>query len=206
MKLILTAGRGPVECRQAVAGIARALQAEMQIQGWHTEVFSQYDTDHGPLSLALSAQGPGVDAFLTSLQGTMCWVCPSPRRGKQSRRRWFIGVYAVEDATLELPTLHAKDLVWETLRAGGPGGQHQNTTDSAVRVLHRPSGLVVVVREERSQHRNRAKALERLQGLLWGHYLWHAKQQDQAAWRHHSEVERGNPTRLYEGPMFRKVS
>lgn len=54
----------------------------------------------------------------------------------------------------------------ETFRAGGKGGQHQNTTDSAVRLTHRPTGLTVVARDERSQHRNRRIALERLRSKL----------------------------------------
>jgi len=54
----------------------------------------------------------------------------------------------------------------ETFRAGGPGGQHQNKTESGVRLVHLPSGVRAVAREERSQHRNRAKALERLRGKL----------------------------------------
>ena len=54
----------------------------------------------------------------------------------------------------------------ETFRAGGPGGQHQNTTESGVRLVHLPSGLRVVAREQRSQHRNRARALERLRAKL----------------------------------------
>lgn len=54
----------------------------------------------------------------------------------------------------------------DTFRAGGPGGQHQNTTESGVRLLHLPSGLRAVAREERSQHRNRARALERLRSKL----------------------------------------
>ena len=54
----------------------------------------------------------------------------------------------------------------DTFRAGGPGGQHQNTTDSAVRLTHEPTGLQATSREERSQHRNRALALERLRRKL----------------------------------------
>lgn len=54
----------------------------------------------------------------------------------------------------------------ETFRAGGPGGQHQNTTDSAVRLRHRPTGLTVTVRESRSQHRNKQLALSELRRRL----------------------------------------
>ena len=54
----------------------------------------------------------------------------------------------------------------ETFRAGGPGGQHQNVTDSAVRLTHLPTGISVIVRESRSQHRNRKTALARLRAAL----------------------------------------
>jgi ribosome-associated protein len=54
----------------------------------------------------------------------------------------------------------------ETFRAGGPGGQHQNTTESGVRLVHLPTGVRVTAREERSQHRNRVKALQRLRERL----------------------------------------
>jgi len=60
------------------------------------------------------------------------------------------------------PARLAREVVVETFRAGGPGGQHRNVTDSAVRLLHLPSGVQVQAGESRSQHRNRAIAFERL--------------------------------------------
>ncbi|MFM8551845.1 MAG: peptide chain release factor-like protein [Nitrospiraceae bacterium] len=60
------------------------------------------------------------------------------------------------------PARLAREVIVETCRAGGPGGQHRNVTDSAVRLLHRPSGVQVTASESRSQHRNRAVAWERL--------------------------------------------
>ena len=60
------------------------------------------------------------------------------------------------------PVRLAREVVVETCRAGGPGGQHRNVTDSAVRLLHVPSGVQVTASESRSQHRNRAVAWERL--------------------------------------------
>ena len=60
----------------------------------------------------------------------------------------------------------AAECEFESFRAGGPGGQHVNTTDSAVRLRHRPSGLAVVARESRSQHDNRAEALRKLREAL----------------------------------------
>jgi protein subunit release factor A len=73
------------------------------------------------------------------------------------------------EETIEIPSdddaLLAECRV-ETFRAGGPGGQHQNKTESGVRLVHLPTGVRVVAREERSQRRNRGKALERLRGKL----------------------------------------
>ena len=78
---------------------------------------------------------------------------------------WFVSVSALPPLPAA-EAVRAQDVRFEAFRAGGPGGQHQNTTDSAVRAIHGPTGLRVVAREERSQHRNRDIALKRLAELV----------------------------------------
>jgi peptide chain release factor len=98
--------------------------------------------------------------------GAIQWVAQCPLRPHHKRKNWFIGVFELP-ALPDVPkALAAHDVRFEAFRAGGPGGQHQNKTESAVRATHIASGLSVVAREERSQHRNKALALERIAALL----------------------------------------
>ena len=88
-------------------------------------------------------------------------------RPGHKRQNWFVGVKTVDLAAAPAEaSIAPADVRFETLRAGGPGGQHQNTTDSAVRAVHLPTGIVVTARNERSQHRNKAIALQRLEAML----------------------------------------
>jgi peptide chain release factor len=88
---------------------------------------------------------------------------------------------------------------FEVFRAGGPGGQHQNKTESAVRAVHMPTGLAVVAREGRSQHRNRAVAIERLAALLALRGELAAITDRQIVQSRHDLLERGRPVRTFKG-------
>lgn len=101
-------------------------------------------------------------------------------------------------------TFSDQDVRIETMRGSGPGGQHVNTTESAVRAVHIPTGLVAIARDERSQTANRKRALERLSILVARRGERQLDAARQQRWEGHNELERGNPVRVYQGADFRR--
>ena len=98
--------------------------------------------------------------------------------------------------------LKEEDIDYQAMRASGPGGQHVNKTDSAVRATHRPTGLVTTAQEQRSQHANRKLARLKLALLLEERREQSQAQGRTAEWTFHKQLERGNPVRTYAGPRF----
>src|SRR5262249_21430313 len=99
--------------------------------------------------------------------------------------------------------LDPADVTFDAFGAGGPGGQHQNKTASAVRAVHKPSGLAVVVREGRSQHPNKAIAFQPLRTPLKPKYMVTAEDDHRQVQSGHSRLERGRPIRTFAGKEFR---
>jgi len=128
-------------------------------------------------------------------------VACSPLRPHHKRKSWFIGVFKLEPRLIEAAKLNPADVRFETFSAGGPGGQHQNKTASAVRAVHKPTRLAVAAREGRSQHRK--IALKRLGALLKLNNELAAVADDQQVQSGHSRLERGRPIRTFEGKGFR---
>lgn len=129
----------------------------------------------------------GGESALSRLVGTHVVVAPSRGRSKRSRRRWSVGVTV--HRWVESPQrLEPSDVEVTTCRAGGPGGQHVNTTDSAVRVCHRPTGLSLRVADQRSQARNRSVALARLAARLRSIEADAAAVDRASRWRAHQVV------------------
>lgn len=202
MCLMITSGNGPLECCQAVAGVLDRLLEEAVSLGIDADV-SPTPAKHGLRSAIVLLHGADASSFAARWTGTICWRAQSTLRPHHKRANWFIGVFAMDQRKV-VQLIAAQDVRYETFRAGGPGGQHQNTTDSAVRATHLPTGLTAVAREMRSQHRNKALAFERLQTLANAQEAANrnAAKSDQNAL--HTQLERGNPLRSFKGAAFRE--
>ena len=125
-----------------------------------------------------------------------------PARPHHKRKNWFIGVFELPAPPDAPKALAVQDVRFEAFRAGGPGGQHQNKTESAVRATHIASGLSVVARDERSQHRNKALALERIAALLRLQGELQAITAQNDAHAAHDRLERGRPVKRFKGAAF----
>jgi peptide chain release factor len=203
IRLLITAGRGPAECRIAVANTLVAMAREADASGLGLDVATGRDPDgHGPTSAIAVISGRGAELFAERWSGSIQWTSESPLRPLHKRKNWFIGVMVLPAALAPPASLDLREVRFEAFRAGGPGGQHQNKTETAVRAVHVPSGLAAVARDGRSQHRNKAVALERLAMLLRISQEVAASAEQQAVYSSHAKLERGNPVRRFRGKEF----
>ena len=196
--LQISAGDGPAECAWAVLRVVEKLKEESQAAGIEARVL---EVEPGPRPataqsalIGLLSASP-LASFMESWCGTVQWIARSPFRPEHRRKNWFVGVQAFEPPSEEV--IHARDLRFETMRASGPGGQHVNRTESAVRVTHAPTGLQASASEERSQHRNRKLALARLAGRLEELEAGRRGETKKKRWMAHHDLERGNSVRVF---------
>lgn len=202
----ITAAHGPLECELAAKLTLQALSQELQQQPLEVDVLEAHWGAQGLKSAVLAVRGDGAAACLHSWQGTIQWTFGSPLRPGYPRKNWFVAVQActLEHGEQISPIVREQDLVFKTCKASGKGGQHVNTTDSAVHALHLPSGVAVKVQTQRSQYANKQLARALIAVKLAGKNQT-AKEDAKKQRSHlHWSVVRGNPVRAFSAEPVRK--
>ena len=210
--LQVTSGKGPAECALAAAHLLKWLGEQATQQGFS---FTVYESTVGPRAetvasalCLLELQRTGGSAadeealfnWFKGLAGTVQWIAKSPYRPQHKRKNWFIGLYALDQ--LDEADFSMNELRIERMRSSGPGGQHVNKTESAVRITHLPTQIVVTAQEERSQHRNKKLALARLALSLRERRAQQEAAQRTERWAQSQTVTRGQATLVFKGPKF----
>lgn len=204
--LEIRAGTGGDEAAIFSGDLFRMYSKFAEAQRWKVEVISQSDGDHGGFKeIIVRIVGKGVYSKLKFESGAhrVQRVPETESQGRIHTSACTVAIMPEADAQDEIE-INKADLRVDTFRASGSGGQHVNKTDSAIRLTHLPTGIVVECQDERSQHKNRAKAMAVLQARL-------NSAQDDAAAKEQSEQrknlvgsgDRSERIRTYNFPQGR---
>lgn len=201
----ITAGKGPAECSWVVAKVLKVFLKDVNSLGLNYTILHQESGEENGTVQSATIQLSGseilLSTFLNEWVGTIQWIGKSVFRKFHKRKNWFIGIFEIENQ----PKIHLQEqeIKYQAIRSSGSGGQHVNKVSSAIRAVHEPTGIQVVVMDTRSQHQNKKLAKQRLAEKVAQKNLEGFKTSVQDQWENHQELERGNPVKIFTGSDFK---
>ncbi len=201
------AGAGGTESQDWAQMLRRMYMKWAFDRGYNVELISEHRGDEaGIKSSVIKISGEYIYGFLKSESGIHRLVRISPFDSGARRHTSFasVWVYPVISENIDIEVLD-KDLRIDTYRSSGAGGQHVNTTDSAVRITHIPSKIVVQCQNERSQHKNKETCMNMLKARLYEHEIQKRKKESDNIESSKSEIGWGHQIRSYVLHPYRMV-
>ena len=191
----ISSGQGPAECELGVAKLLEYLQKNYKV--------TVLDFSEGCYAGTYRSVRILSSDDLIAWVGSVQWIWQSTYRPKHKRKNWFLDFSVCPLASAE--KFDEKQIVFETFRRGGNGGQNVNKVETGVRAIYTPNGLSAVCTEERSQYQNKQRAIEKLKAAI---LLANAEQEAKAAndaWKRHTQIIRGGAAHKFCGSEFTEV-
>lgn len=196
--LTIHAGTGGTEACDWAQMLTRMYLRWAERRNFKAATLEMLEADEGLKSITMQISGEYAYGLLKAESGVHRLIRISPFDANARRHTSFSSIYVfpVLDDTIEV-SIRPEDLRVDTYRAGGAGGQHVNKTDSAVRLTHLPTGIVVACQNERSQISNRATAMKMLQARLYEHYRIEKEKENAKFASEKKGISWGNQIRSY---------
>ena len=203
----INAGAGGTEAQDWAEMLLRMYLRFCERKGFKTEITDYQPGDEaGVKGVTFTVEGDYAYGWLRAEMGIHRLVRISPFDSSAKRHTSFCSVFVFPELSDEVEVeINDKDLKVDTYRASGAGGQHVNKTDSAIRITHLPTGVVVACQNERSQHKNRATAMKQLKARLYELEVGKKEEEASALTGEKKEIGWGSQIRSYVLHPYRMV-